>query len=130
MSDEAPTLHRIASVAEIPARGLAFSVRIGAWEESGILVHDGEAIRAWRNRCRHLAVPLDHETPGEFFTPDGSFLMCQQHGALYRPGDGLCVWGPCRQTSLRPLSIVVRGGEVFLDPGSGSSADGSSQAVP
>ena len=130
MTDDRAGLQFLGPVMAIPERGLAFTFGTGASAESGILVRDGDTVLAWRNRCRHLAVPLDHDTPGEFFTPDGGHMMCQQHGALYRPADGLCIWGPCRGSSLRSLSIVIKDGNVFLDLNSVPGLNDWSQPAP
>ncbi len=105
----------LAAESEIPAGGLLFSYRSGPFMETGILLRTGEGLRAWRNLCRHLAVPLDHADPGRFLTSDGRHLVCSQHGALYRLHDGLCVGGPCSGAGLRPLQVAVRSGVVYLD---------------
>jgi len=103
---------------EIPDAGFTFSYRAGPTTETGILLRTPAGVRAWRNVCRHLSVPLDHGDPGRFLTADRTHLVCAQHGALYRPEDGLCVAGPCRGASLRPLLIEMRRGVVFLDTAS------------
>jgi len=54
-----------------------------------------------------LAVPLDGTDLGRFATPDGRHRVCGEHGALYRPDDGLCVAGPCLGARLRALPVVV-----------------------
>jgi nitrite reductase/ring-hydroxylating ferredoxin subunit len=71
-------------------------------------------VRAWRNECRHLAVPLDRETEGSLFDRDGALLMCQVHGALYRPDDGVCIAGPCVGSRLHPLPVRELAGAVWL----------------
>ncbi|MEP7262087.1 MAG: hypothetical protein ABI669_12835, partial [Usitatibacter sp.] len=52
--------------------------------------------------------------PGEFFEETGLYLICSTHGALFEPGSGFCVAGPCRGDSLEPLSIREREGQVIL----------------
>jgi nitrite reductase/ring-hydroxylating ferredoxin subunit len=103
---------------EIPEGGVTFSYRAGPVIETGILLRTTVGVRAWRNVCRHLSVPLDHGDPGRFLTADRSHLACAQHGALYRPEDGVCVAGPCRGAGLRSLQIAVRQGLVCLDTAS------------
>jgi len=105
----------LVAVAEVPESGLAFTFPSGPFTEGGILIRTGTGVRAWLNRCRHLSVPLDHDAPGEFLTGDRRHLVCGKHGALYRPEDGLCVAGPCRGASLRPLRVAVWQGKVCLD---------------
>ncbi|MFV2071197.1 MAG: Rieske (2Fe-2S) protein [Thermoanaerobaculales bacterium] len=109
-------MQRIATLPDIPADGLRFTYNEGPCEEQGILIRraDGE-IRAYKNECRHLPMRLDDREPREFWDPSGTFLVCNSHGARYRPSDGLCVAGPCKGSHLRSLPVVVRDGEVFLD---------------
>ncbi|MEM7136888.1 MAG: Rieske (2Fe-2S) protein [Myxococcota bacterium] len=59
-------------------------------------------VRAYRNLCRHLPVPLDGGT-GELLTEDGAHLVCGTHGAIYRIHDGYCIEGPCEGLALHPL---------------------------
>lgn len=106
----------IASVDGIPERGLKFSYRDGPFEEQGILLRlaDG-TVRAFKNECRHLPMPLDDREPADLWDDDGHHLVCSSHGARYRPEDGLCVAGPCEGSHLKALPVIVHGGEVFLD---------------
>jgi nitrite reductase/ring-hydroxylating ferredoxin subunit len=70
-------------------------------------------VRAFANRCPHAGTELDWN-PGEFFDETGLYLMCATHGALFEPGNGYCVAGPCRGASLEPLEVVERDGQVIL----------------
>jgi nitrite reductase/ring-hydroxylating ferredoxin subunit len=109
-------VQRIAAVADIGPQGLKFPYRDGPFEDSGILVRlaDG-TIRAFKNECRHLPMALDAREPKELWDAEGQHLVCNSHGALYRPEDGLCVRGPCQGSHLHTLPIVVRDAVVFLD---------------
>ena len=80
---------------------LGFAVRHCGW------------VRAFVNRCPHASTELDWN-PGEFFDESGLYLICSTHGALFEPGNGKCVAGPCRGASLEPLGIAERDGEVIL----------------
>jgi nitrite reductase/ring-hydroxylating ferredoxin subunit len=75
---------------------------------------DGEW-RAFANVCRHRAIPLDlgARTP---MADDRVHLLCHQHGARYRPSDGLCVSGPCEGERLVriPIACVEHGTEAVL----------------
>ncbi|MGE5235472.1 MAG: Rieske (2Fe-2S) protein [Acidobacteriota bacterium] len=113
--DNRPRLVPIARVEDIPEAGLLFTFRDGPFEESGILVRAAGVVRAWRNRCRHLSVRLDHGETGRVQAPDGWHLRCTEHGAMYRPDTGECVTGPCRGSHLRPLPIREQAGTVFLE---------------
>ena len=106
----------IATLADIPSDGLRFSYKEGPFDEEGILLKlaDGE-VRAYKNECRHLPMRLDDREPCDFWDPTKCYLVCNSHGARYRPMDGLCVSGPCEGSHLRSLPVVVKDGEVFLD---------------
>lgn len=86
---------------ELPSGSPAFAVR-----------HCG-AVRAYVNRCPHSGTELDWQ-PGEFFEESGLYLICSTHGALFEPGSGFCVAGPCRGASLEPVAIRERGGQVVM----------------
>jgi len=86
---------------EPPTRSPAFAIR-----------YHGK-VRAFVNRCPHAGTELDWQ-PGEFFEESGLYLMCSTHGALFEPGSGFCVAGPCRGASLEPLATRERGGQVIL----------------
>jgi len=86
---------------ELSTRSQGFAVR-----------HCGK-VRAYVNRCPHAGSELDWE-PGEFFDETGLYLICSTHGALFEPGTGLCVAGPCRGAALEPLPIREGNGEVVL----------------
>lgn len=109
-------MQRIAGVVDIPAEGLRFSYREGPFDEEGILLAlRGGEVRAYKNQCRHLPMPLDDRDPGQLWDSDRRYLLCTSHGARYQPEDGLCVDGPCKGSHLKPLPIEVRDGEIFLD---------------
>lgn len=109
-----PARLALATVADIPAEGLVVMVREGPFEEPAILVRHGTTVRAWKNRCRHLALRLDCREAGRLLDRHGN-LVCQEHGATYRPDDGLCLSGPCVGTHLRALPVTVEDGTVYLD---------------
>jgi nitrite reductase/ring-hydroxylating ferredoxin subunit len=109
-------MQRLAALDEIPPRGVVFSYREGPFDERGILLRSADGgVRAYKNECRHLPMPLDDREPGDLWDPHGRHLVCNSHGALYRPDDGLCVSGPCEGSHLRTLPVIVRDGEVFLE---------------
>jgi nitrite reductase/ring-hydroxylating ferredoxin subunit len=64
--------------------------------------------RAYLNECRHRALPLDLGASSPM-SDDGEYLLCNQHGALYRLIDGRCVLGPCAGEALVPVAIDVVG---------------------
>jgi nitrite reductase/ring-hydroxylating ferredoxin subunit len=109
-------MQRLAALSEIPRKGLRFTYEDGPFEEEGILLKlDGSEVRAYKNECRHLPMPLDDQDPAEFWDQSGRHLVCSAHGARYRPADGLCISGPCEGSHLKSLPVAVRGDEVYLD---------------
>ena len=108
-------MERIAPVDEIPAEGLIFDYKEGPFDEQGILLRTKDGVRAYKNECRHLPMRLDDREPADFWDPHKRYLVCNSHGARYRPDDGLCVTGPCEGSHLKKLPVVVKDGEVYLD---------------
>jgi nitrite reductase/ring-hydroxylating ferredoxin subunit len=50
----------------------------------------------------------------DFFTVDGSALICKTHAAMYEPETGECFAGPCQGRSLDPLDIDTAAGVIVL----------------
>jgi len=101
--------------ADLPVSGLcAVDAVIDGENESIIIYRDGEHFAAWRYVCPHAGRRLDY-VPGKFLLDQG-LLVCAAHGATFRLRDGECVAGPCRGEHLTPVTIVRRGGQVFLEP--------------
>jgi nitrite reductase/ring-hydroxylating ferredoxin subunit len=50
----------------------------------------------------------------QFFTVDGRYLMCANHGAVFEPPTGECVWGPCVGASLQSLPLEVIGERIHV----------------
>ena len=94
-------------------RGVRFALAGEGGLEKGFAVRHAGAVRAYVNRCPHAGTELDWQ-PGEFFEETGLYLACSTHGALFEPGSGLCVAGPCRGAALKPLAIREDDGQVFL----------------
>src|ERR1041384_6719251 len=67
---------------------------------------------AYVNRCRHIGISLDW-VDNQFFTEDGRYLICANHGALYEPATGECVWGPCAGASLHRVPLQIEDGKIF-----------------
>lgn len=64
---------------------------------------DGDWL-AYRNVCPHHGVPLDAHT-GDIFDDTESVLLCDTHGARFRPEDGRCTMGPCEGDRLKKLGV-------------------------
>lgn len=86
---------------------------------SGLLI-EGFVIRfegrlhAYQNQCRHQPLTLDYGD-GSFLTDDGRYLLCRNHGALFEPGTGRCVAGPCLNASLYPIAVAEEDGRIIVD---------------
>jgi nitrite reductase/ring-hydroxylating ferredoxin subunit len=80
----------------------------------GFAARIGGRIVAYENVCRHLPLTLDFGD-NHIFTRDRRFFACQSHGAVYEPLTGLCVHGPCKGASLKPLAFAVEDGELWID---------------
>ena len=87
------------------------------------LVNDRGNFFAYVNRCRHVGISLDW-VDNQFFTEDGRYLICANHGALYEPATGECVWGPCTGASLYRVPLQIKDGKIFARcPESNQPAD-------
>lgn len=97
--------------------GMLFSVLEKGIQIPAFAIRYENVIRAFKNRCGHIAVNLDFK-PGQFFDEDGNFLVCSTHGALYEPATGVCQGGPCFGVGLEPLSVIEQNGTLYLDDNS------------
>ena len=93
--------------------GVRFRIVPHAPEERGFVIRSGGQVHGYVNECPHVGTELDWQ-PGEFFDIAGLYLVCSTHGALFEPGTGFCVAGPCRGAALRPLAIREHDGQVYL----------------
>jgi nitrite reductase/ring-hydroxylating ferredoxin subunit len=93
--------------------GVRFEIRRGGETLPAFAIRHEGAVRAYVNRCAHVAVELDWQ-PGQFFDADRNLLICSTHGAEYDPSTGRCLGGPCRGAGLVPVAVAERGGVVVL----------------
>jgi len=93
------------------SRGLRLPAEAGGGE--GFVVRQGEEVFAYLNRCPHTGAPLDW-TPDQFLNADGSYIICAMHGALFEIESGRCIYGPCANQSLEPLTVKVENGRLLL----------------
>lgn len=97
-------------------RGVRFEVRVGDRTVPAFVVRHGGVVRAYLNRCAHVAMELDWQ-PGAFFDAEARHLVCSTHGALYDPATGQCAGGACAgRGGLRPLAVTERDGRVGWQP--------------
>ncbi len=78
-----------------------------------LVVRRGERIDAYVNICPHVALPLDFQ-PGRFLDESGAYILCANHGALFRIDDGECVAGPCPGARLRRAHVDVHQGIITI----------------
>jgi nitrite reductase/ring-hydroxylating ferredoxin subunit len=112
MADDARLICASAALAE-GGRGVRFALRAPEGAQHGFAIRSCGAVRAYVNRCPHLGTELDWQ-PGEFFDVAGLYLICSTHGAMFEPGTGHCVAGPCRGASLERLDVRECDGRVLL----------------
>ncbi len=104
---------RICALADLDATGakeFEFGVPRQFW---GFVLRWGGAVHAYVNSCPHVGLPLNL-SGDSFFDIDGKLLLCQMHGALFRPEDGVCVSGPCEGDALKRLAVELRDDAVWL----------------
>ena len=89
-----------------------FTIRSGDRELEALLVNYQGNFFAYRNRCPHVGITLDW-VDNQFFSVDGRYLMCANHGAVFEPKSGECIWGPCAGLSLQSVPLEVEGEKIF-----------------
>jgi nitrite reductase/ring-hydroxylating ferredoxin subunit len=96
-----------------PGQTTTFRVLRHGRPTSAFLVNHGGAFRAYVNRCPHAGTSLDL-WPNEFFSEDGRHLVCATHGAVFDPGTGRCVAGPCAGDALTALPLRREGDTLVV----------------
>ncbi|WP_286221755.1 Rieske (2Fe-2S) protein [Marinobacter apostichopi] len=77
-----------------------------------LLLHDGQP-QAYVNQCPHLGIELNW-MPGKFMDADNLFIQCSTHGALFKPGTGECIAGPCQGDALTALDLRIESGAIQI----------------
>jgi len=78
-----------------------------------MVLRRGDKVYVYVNSCPHSRAPLDF-TPGKFLSHDGAYILCSNHGAMFRIQDGHCVAGPCAGESLKAVETAVKDGAVYV----------------
>lgn len=94
------------------ARSLKFTIPAKPFPREGFVVRHGKNFTAYYNECAHISLPLDWDD-NDFFGLDGKSLVCKNHGAEFRPEDGVCITGPCKGATLKKIDITVEDGIVY-----------------
>ena len=110
-SDSKINLFEFDALPDGGSKGLTLPAEAGGSE--CFVVRKGERIFAYINRCPHTGAPLDW-SPDQFLDADGSYIICAMHGALFEIETGRCIYGPCVNHSLEPLSVSLAGGMIML----------------
>lgn len=117
MSTQTANWQTIAKESElVPGQFLEFSLKGKTIETvdmplTGFAFLDGTTPRAYLNMCPHLGIELNW-MPGKFMDSDNLFIQCSTHGALFKPGTGECIAGPCQGDTLSVLDIRLQNGAV------------------
>jgi nitrite reductase/ring-hydroxylating ferredoxin subunit len=111
MSGGEQFLCRLDAIADGGGKGFWFGADTSRY---GVFVlRRGDGIVAYENSCPHRGTPLDFQ-PDRFLDRTGRLILCATHGALFRIADGFCVAGPCAGARLKPVTVAVRDGGLYL----------------
>jgi nitrite reductase/ring-hydroxylating ferredoxin subunit len=93
--------------------GVRFEVEYFGDKAPAFAVRHRGKVRAYLNRCAHVAMELDWQE-GVFFDSEGRDLLCSTHGATYEAASGRCIGGPCNGTPLVTVRVEERDGNVYF----------------
>ena len=79
-----------------------------------VVVRRGNKFYSYVNSCPHIGTPLEIQ-PGKFLDPNGEYILCSTHGALFQIDDGRCIAGPCVDEFLTPVAIEVSDDGLYID---------------
>lgn len=110
-------LLKIAAITELKnGESIKFEVRRPDRLTEAFLIKVNDCFHAYLNLCRHWTVGLDFDD-NDFFSEDGEWLVCKNHGAVYSPVTGECESGPCGGASLYRVPLVEKEGVLYADIG-------------
>jgi nitrite reductase/ring-hydroxylating ferredoxin subunit len=88
-------------------RVIRFAVQLDGVRRGALALRWHGQVRAWLDTCRHQSLPLS-APDGHVFDAGAGELVCDRHGARYRPDTGECTSGPCRGAFLTALALEER----------------------
>ncbi len=98
---------------EVIADGKArnYVLQIGEAFFHGFVVRQGVRVYGYVDRCPHAGMPLAEELD-QYLTPQGDYIACSWHGALFQIASGRCIGGPCAGQSLTTWPVAVEGDQI------------------
>jgi nitrite reductase/ring-hydroxylating ferredoxin subunit len=90
-----------------------FILSNGKYDVEAMLLNYQGDLYAYVNRCPHIGISLDW-VDNQFFTIDGRYLICANHGATFEPATGNCIWGPCVGAALQSVRLEIEGQKIFV----------------
>lgn len=108
---ERRVLCQLADIADPGAKG--FAPEVAGTPLPMFVVRRGSEVWAYLDDCPHRRVPLAW-SPDRYLDSTAAYILCANHGALFRIDDGLCVQGPCVERELMALGVTVEDGAVVL----------------
>jgi nitrite reductase/ring-hydroxylating ferredoxin subunit len=106
--------HKLISINDIPDPGSkGLKVDAGQSQINLFVVKKDGQISVFENSCPHTLGPLDW-LPDQFLDTDNQYIMCANHGALFEINSGLCIYGPCKQQSLKALPFSIENYILYL----------------
>ncbi len=113
MPKRTPKLLKVAELGELKnGQSKKFNLKRPDRETEAFLIKKDGKFYAYLNLCRHWTVGLDFDD-NEFFSEDGEWLVCKNHGAIYNPVSGECASGPCGGAALYPVPLVEKAGAIY-----------------
>lgn len=95
-----------------PGESKKFALHSGELTFEAMLVNYEGKLFAYVNRCPHVGLSLDW-VDNQFFTVDRRYLVCANHGAIFEPASGACIWGPCAGAALCRVPLDIEGQKIF-----------------
>ena len=113
MPKRTPKLLKVAETGELKnGQSKKFNLKRPDRETEAFLIKKDGEFYAYLNLCRHWTVGLDFDD-NEFFSEDGEWLVCKNHGAVYNPMSGECAGGPCGGAALYRVPLLEKEGSIY-----------------